>query len=47
VVWTPEEERDYGDFLRRLKVHAKRLEALDVNYRREGGMTGSREDESH
>ncbi len=51
VVWTPKDERDYGDFLRRLKVHEKRLDALDVNYRREvgkagrreGGMTGRRE----
>ena len=38
VVWTPEDERDYSDFLRRLKVHEKRLEALDVNYR--AGRTG-------
>ncbi|HET7602344.1 MAG TPA: beta-N-acetylhexosaminidase [Gemmatimonadales bacterium] len=36
VVWTPEDERDYSDFLRRLKVHEKRLEALDVNYRADG-----------
>jgi hexosaminidase len=43
VVWTPEDRRDYGDFLRRLKVHEERLDALDVNYRREGGMTGRRE----
>jgi hexosaminidase len=47
VVWTPENERDYGDFLRRLKVHERRLDALDVNYRREGGMMGRREDDAH
>jgi hexosaminidase len=33
VVWTPADERDYADFLRRLSVHEKRLDALDVNYR--------------
>ncbi len=46
VMWTPEERRDYADFLRRLQVHLKRLDALDVNYRREGGKTGSREGDS-
>ena len=33
VVWTQVAKRDYGDFLRRLKVHEQRLDALDVNYR--------------
>jgi len=36
VMWTPENRRDYGDFLRRLQVHLKRLDALDVNYRADG-----------
>jgi hexosaminidase len=34
VVWTPVELRDYADFERRLAIHLRRLEALDVNYRR-------------
>jgi len=34
VMWTPENRRDYADFLRRLQVHLKRLDALDVGYRR-------------
>ncbi|NQT25525.1 beta-N-acetylhexosaminidase [candidate division KSB1 bacterium] len=33
VVWSPREQRHYEDFLRRLSVHYKRLDALDVNYR--------------
>ena len=33
VTWSPKEARNYGDFLRRLKVDEKRLEALGVNYR--------------
>ena len=27
-------ERNYDDFLRRLQIHAKRLDELGVNYRR-------------
>lgn len=33
VVWSPRANRDYGDFLGRLRVHLQRLDALDVNYR--------------
>jgi len=33
VLWTPPEERDYGDFTRRLVTHLERLSVLDVNYR--------------
>jgi hexosaminidase len=34
VLWTPREEKDYADFLRRLVPHLARLAVLDVNYRR-------------
>lgn len=34
VLWTPREEKDYADFLRRLAPHLERLAVLDVNYRR-------------
>ena len=34
VVWSPRERRNFNDFLQRLTVHLKRLDALDVNYRR-------------
>ncbi len=34
VVWTPMDRKDYADFLVRLNAHLKRLDALDVNYRR-------------
>jgi hexosaminidase len=33
VLWTPREERDYGDFTGRLARHVERLAILDVNYR--------------
>ncbi|HEX5830025.1 MAG TPA: beta-N-acetylhexosaminidase [Gemmatimonadaceae bacterium] len=33
VVWTPRASRDWGDFRRRLDVHLRRLDALDVRYR--------------
>ena len=33
VTWTPRAARDFGDFRRRLGAHARRLDALDVNYR--------------
>jgi hexosaminidase len=32
VVWSPVETRDYEDFLKRLKWHSRRLDALAVNY---------------
>lgn len=33
VVWSSAKPRDFGDFLRRLRPHLKRLDVLDVNYR--------------
>ncbi|HVN82960.1 MAG TPA: beta-N-acetylhexosaminidase [Terriglobia bacterium] len=33
-VWTPKEQKDYAEFLQRLAVHFKRLDVLDVNYRK-------------
>ncbi len=33
AVWTPQDARAYGDFLKRLQVHFERLDALAVNYR--------------
>lgn len=33
VVWSPPGQRGFEDFLRRLRTHLKRLDALDVNYR--------------
>ena len=40
VLWTPREQRAFEDFERRLPVELRRLEAQDVNYRREGGPRG-------
>jgi hexosaminidase len=34
VLWTPKERKDYADFRSRLDTHLKRLDALDVNYRK-------------
>lgn len=34
VVWSPKASRNYGDFRSRLEVHAERLSALDVNFRK-------------
>ena len=34
VVWTPKKQKDYPEFLERLAVHLKRLDILDVNYRK-------------
>jgi hexosaminidase len=34
VVWTPRERKDLADFRRRLDVHLRRLDALQVNYRK-------------
>lgn len=34
VLWSPAEGRNYQDFIRRLTVHTKRLDALKVNYRK-------------
>jgi len=33
VAWSPSEHRDFEDFLQRLRVHLRRLDAKDVNYR--------------
>jgi N-acetyl-beta-hexosaminidase len=33
ATWTPAPAKDYGDFVRRLATHLKRLSILDVNYR--------------
>jgi hexosaminidase len=34
VVWTKQEQKDYKDFLERMSGHTKRLDILDVNYRK-------------
>jgi len=34
VVWTPRERKDFADFMARLDTHGRRLDALDVNYRK-------------
>jgi hexosaminidase len=34
VLWTPAARKDYADFTARLAAHYRRLDALDVNYRR-------------
>ena len=34
VLWTPLKKKDYKDFIDRLGTHLKRLDILDVNYRR-------------
>lgn len=37
VVWSPAALRNYDDFMARLKEHLKRLDVIDVNYRRLDG----------
>ena len=34
VVWTPNDKKNYEDFIKRMEEHGQRLEILDVNYRR-------------
>jgi hexosaminidase len=34
ATWTPKDRKDFNDFMSRLNVHLKRLDAMDVNYRR-------------
>lgn len=34
VVWTQKSRRDYADFSNRLQTHVRRLDAMDVNYRK-------------
>jgi hexosaminidase len=33
VVWTPKRQKNYSDFIARLRQHLSRLQALDVNFR--------------
>ncbi|HUA64598.1 MAG TPA: beta-N-acetylhexosaminidase [Alphaproteobacteria bacterium] len=33
VAWSPKSSRDWDDFIRRLRVHAQRLDELGINYR--------------
>jgi hexosaminidase len=40
VLWTPLGRKDYPNFLVRLEEQLRRLDALDVNYRRLGGDGG-------
>lgn len=37
VVWSPAGSRNFDDFMARLKEHVKRLDVMDVNYRRLDG----------
>lgn len=37
VLWAQKEQKDYGNFLRRLEQFSKRLDELKVNYFKEGG----------
>ena len=39
VVWSPASDRNYDEFLRRLKAHLLRLDALNVHYRRLDGRS--------
>lgn len=39
VTWSPKESRNWDDFMRRLQVHAQRLDELGVNYRRASVVT--------
>ena len=32
VLWTPKENKDYEDFVERMKVHGGRLADMNVNY---------------
>jgi len=41
VTWSPKESRNYDDFMRRLRVHGKRLDELHVGYRRAGIETNT------
>ena len=40
VLWTPKERKDFEDFQKRNAVDLQRLEAQDVNYRRDSGPRG-------
>lgn len=41
VVWSPQEKRDYGQFLARLRTHLRRLDVMDIHYRRLDRQTQS------
>jgi N-acetyl-beta-hexosaminidase len=32
VTWSPKNARNWDDFLRRLKIHARRLDQLNIHY---------------
>ena len=32
-VWSPEDKKNYANFLSRLEIHEQRLRQLDVNFR--------------
>jgi hexosaminidase len=34
VAWSPDEKKDYANFLQRLQIHQQRFDALGLNYRR-------------
>jgi hexosaminidase len=38
VLWTPVDRKDYADFTTRLVEHERRLRAMDVNFRPDGGI---------
>jgi hexosaminidase len=40
VLWSPKESRNWDDFLSRVKVNERRLDALGVNYRHDPTQTG-------
>ena len=39
VTWSPKASRNWEDFLRRLQTHARRLDLLGINYRRQAVVT--------
>jgi hexosaminidase len=39
VAWSPKEARNWDDFVRRLQIHARRLDQLNVNYRHDASTT--------
>ncbi len=41
ATWSSKESRNYDDFMRRLQIHAKRLDEMGVNYRRASVETNS------
>lgn len=45
VLWSPKNSRNWNDFLSRLKTNEQRLDAMDVNYRRNPTSTGEQKSE--